>query len=116
LKVVGVIGGPKHEGNTYKLVRAVLDGALDAGHTVVTWRLRDVFIGQIGYFEEKVLLPLDDFDKMQPDLESMDALVLGAPIWYGQVDTRTFNFTTEPITITNTIAKRTLKSGRRPSR
>ena len=29
---------------------------------------------------------------MQPDLESMGALVLGAPIWYGQVDTRTFNF------------------------
>lgn len=91
LKVVGVIGGPKNDGNTFKLVRAVLDGALEAGHTVVTWKLKDVYLGQIGYFEEKVLLPLDDFDKMQPDLESMGALVLGAPIWYGQVDTRTFN-------------------------
>ncbi len=92
MKVVGVIGGPKTDGSTYKLVRAVLDGALEAGHTVVTWRLRDIPIGHIGYFEEKVLLPLDDFDKMQPDLESMGAMVLGAPIWYGSVDTRTFNF------------------------
>jgi len=92
MKVVGVVGGPKHDGNTFKLVRAVLDGALEAGHTVVTWRLRDIGIGHIGYFEDKVLFPLDDFDKMQPDLESMGALILGAPIWYGHVDTRTFNF------------------------
>jgi len=92
MKVVGIIGGPKHDGNTFKLVRAVLDGALEAGHTVVTWRLRDIQIGHIGYFEDKVLFPLDDFDQMQPDLESMGAMVLGAPIWYGHVDTRTFNF------------------------
>ena len=68
MKVVGVVGGPKHDGNTFKLVRAVLDGALEAGHTVVTWRLRDIGIGHIGYFEDKTLFPLDDFDKMQPDL------------------------------------------------
>ena len=92
MKVVGIIGGPKHDGNTFKLVRAVLDGALEAGHTVVTWRLRDTQIGHVGYFEDKTLFPLDDFDKMQPDLESMGAMVLGAPIWYGHVDTRTFNF------------------------
>jgi len=92
MKVVGIIGGPKHDGNTYKLVRAVLDGALEAGHTVVTWRLRDIQIGHVGYFEDKIIFPLDDFEKMQPDLESMGALVLGAPICYDQVDTRTFNF------------------------
>ena len=94
VKVVGIIGGPKHDGNTYKLVRAVLDGALEAGHTVVTYRLRDIYLGQIGYFENKTLFPLDDFEKMQPNLESMGALVLGAPIWYGQVDVRTLNFIT----------------------
>ena len=92
MKVVGIIGGPKTDGNTYKLTRAVLDGALEAGHTVVTYRLKDIYLGQLGYFEDKILFPLDDFDKMQPNLESMDALVLGAPIWFGQVDTRTFNF------------------------
>jgi multimeric flavodoxin WrbA len=92
MKVVGIIGGPKYDGNTFRLVRAVLDGALEAGHTVVTWRLRDVQIGHIGYFDDKILFPIDDFEKMQPDLESMGAIVLGAPIWYGHVDTRTFNF------------------------
>lgn len=92
MKVVGIVGGPKHDGNTYKLVRAVLDGALEAGHTVVTWRLKDIYLGQIGWFEDKILFPLDEFDKMQPDLESMGAMVLGSPIWYGSVDTRTFNF------------------------
>jgi multimeric flavodoxin WrbA len=92
LKVVGVIGGPKTDGNTFKLVRAVLDGALDAGHTVVTWRLRDIYIGHLGYFADEILPPNDDFEKMQADLESMDALVIGSPIWYGHVDTRTMNF------------------------
>jgi len=94
MKVVGVIGGAKTDGNTFKLVRAVLDGALEAGHTVVTWRLKDTYIGHLGYLEGETLLPLDDFEKMQPDLESMEALVLGAPVWYGQVDTRTLNFIT----------------------
>ena len=58
MKVVGVIGGPKTDGNTYRLVRAVLDGALDAGHTVGTWRLRDVAIGQLGYFDDKTFFPV----------------------------------------------------------
>lgn len=92
MKVVGIIGGPRADGNTYKLVRAVLDGALDAGHTVVTWRLRDVYIGHLGHFAEEILPPNDDFEKMQADLESMGAIVIGSPIWYGHVDTRTFNF------------------------
>lgn len=92
MKVVGVIGGPKQDGNTYRLVRAVLDGALDAGHTVVTWRLKDVYIGHLGYLEEEMKMPFDDFEKMQKDLETMGALVIGSPIWYGHVDTRTMNF------------------------
>jgi len=92
LKVVGIIGGPKLDGNTYKLVRAVLDGALDAGHTVVTWRLRDIYIGHLGHFADELIPPIDDFEKMKADLESMGALVIGSPVWYGHVDTRTFNF------------------------
>ncbi len=92
MKVVGIIGGPKTDGNTFKLVRAVLDGALDAGHTVVTWRLKDIYIGHLGHFAGETLAPNDDFEKMQADLESMDALVIGSPVWYGHVDTRTFNF------------------------
>jgi multimeric flavodoxin WrbA len=92
LKVVGIIGGPKNDGNTFRLVRAVLDGALDAGHTVVTWKLKDVYIGHLGHFAGETLPPNDDFEKMQVDLESMGALVIGSPVWYGHVDTRTFNF------------------------
>lgn len=92
MKVVGIIGGPKTDGNTFKLVRAVLDGALDAGHTVVKWRLKDIYIGHLGHFADEILPPNDDFEKMQEDLESMDALVIGSPIWYGHVDTRTMNF------------------------
>ncbi len=92
MKVVGIIGGPRLNGNTYKLVRGVLDGALDAGHTVVTYRLRDIYIGHIGAFDNEIKLPLDDFDKMKGDLESMGALVVGSPIFYHHVDTRTLNW------------------------
>ena len=92
MKVVGIIGGARTDGNTFKLVRAVLDGALDVGHTVVTWRLKDIYIGHLGHFADEILPPNDDFEKMQPDLESMGALIIGSPVWYGHVDTRTFNF------------------------
>lgn len=92
MKVVGIIGGPRDNGNTYKLVKAVLDGALDAGHTVKTWRLNNTYIGHLGCVGGEIVAPTDDFAKMQPDLESMGALVIGAPVWYGHVDTRTFNF------------------------
>lgn len=92
MKVVGVIGGPKLDGSTFKMVRAVLDGALDAGHTVVTWRLRDIYIGHLGYMDGEIKEPFDDFEKMQNDLETMGALVIGSPVWYGHVDTRTMNF------------------------
>lgn len=92
MKVVGIIGGPRLNGNTYNLMRAVLDGALDAGHTVVTYRLRDFYIGHIGAFDNEITLPLDDFEKMREDLESMGALVIGSPIFYGHVDTRTMTW------------------------
>ncbi len=94
LKVVGIIGGPKTDGNTFKLVRAVLDGALDAGHTVVKWRLKDLYIGHLGHFADETLPPNDDFEKMKEDLETMDALVIGSPVWYGHVDTRMYNWIT----------------------
>ena len=80
MKILGIIGGPKNDGNTSRLVRAVLDGALDADHTVVTWKLKDVYIGHLGYFAGETLPPNDDFEKILADLESMGALIIGSPI------------------------------------
>lgn len=107
MKVVGIVGGPKHDGNTFKLVRAVLDGALEAGHTTVLWRLKDIYIGHLGYFADEMLPPNDDFEKMQADLESMGAMVIGAPIWLVRWIPGHSTGSTEPMSTISITARRT---------
>ncbi len=92
MKVLGIVGGSKSNGNTVKLVEEVLAGAREAGHETVLFKLAEMNIGHIGDSNGEVTLPSDDFDRIKPHIESMGALVLGAPIWYGTVDSRTHVF------------------------
>jgi multimeric flavodoxin WrbA len=92
LKVIGVVGGPRRAGNTVRLVEAVLEGAREAGHETVLFKLAELDIGHIGDRDGEVAFPEDDFDKMKPHIESMGALVLGSPIYYGQLDSRMMTF------------------------
>jgi multimeric flavodoxin WrbA len=92
LKVLGIVGGAKHYGNTVSLVEEVLAGAREAGHETVLFKLVDMQIGHLGDDNGKTTFPKDDFDKIKPHIESMGALVFGAPIWFSTVDSRTHAF------------------------
>ena len=92
MKVLGVIGGPKKNGNTVKLVEAVLKGAEEAGHEVILFKLADMKIGHLGDKNGNVIFLNDDFEEIKPHIESMGAFVLGAPIWFSTVDSRTHAF------------------------
>jgi multimeric flavodoxin WrbA len=92
LKVLGIVGGAKSEGNTVKLVEEVLAGAREAGHETVLFKLGELEIGHLGEKDGETTFPIDDFEKIKPHIESMGALVLGAPIWYSTVDSRTHTF------------------------
>jgi multimeric flavodoxin WrbA len=76
MKILGVVGGVHREGNTTKLVEAVLDGAHHAGNETKLVKLVEL-----------------DFDHMhEKDGKWMGGFVLGAPIYFGQVDSRTMKF------------------------
>jgi multimeric flavodoxin WrbA len=92
LKVLGILGGANREGNTDKLVEEVLAGAREVGHETVLIKLVDEKIGHIGYNKGKSTFPKDDFEAIKPHLEAMGAIVIGAPIWYSTVDSRTHAF------------------------
>jgi multimeric flavodoxin WrbA len=92
LKVLGILGGANRDGNTAKLVEEVLAGAKEAGHETVLIRLVDEKIGHIDYCKGESTFPKDDFDAIKPHLETMGAIVIGAPIWYSTVDSRTHAF------------------------
>jgi multimeric flavodoxin WrbA len=92
MKVLGIVGGSKSNGNTVKLVEEVLAGAREAGHETVLFKLSEMSIGHIGDRGGEVTFPKDDFNKIMPHIESMGAFVLGAPIWFSTVDSRTHAF------------------------
>jgi multimeric flavodoxin WrbA len=92
MKVLGIVGGAKREGNTVRLVEEVLAGAKEAGHETILFKLVDVQIGHLGDDKGKTTFPRDEFEKIMPHIESMGALVLGAPIWFSTVDSRTHSF------------------------
>jgi multimeric flavodoxin WrbA len=92
LKVLGILGGANRDGNTAKLVEEVLLGANESGHETVLIRLVDEKIGHIGYRGGKSIFPRDDFEKIKLHLETMGAIVFGAPIWYSTLDSRTHTF------------------------
>lgn len=92
MKVLGIVGGSKSNGNTVKLVEEVLTGAREAGHETILFKLSEMSIGHIGDRGGEVTFPIDDFDEIMPHIESMGAFVLGAPIWFSTVDSRTHTF------------------------
>jgi multimeric flavodoxin WrbA len=92
MKVLGVIGGSRINGNTAKLVEEVLAGAREASHETILFRLADMDVGHIGDNYGEVIFPNDDFEGVKPHIETMGTLVLGAPIWFGTVDSRTHAF------------------------
>ena len=89
MKVVGIVGSPKREGNTAKLVEAVMEGAKEAGHETMLVYLCELNIGPLEAKKEKITYPKDDMVQLYPHLETMGALVLGTPIYYDQVSART---------------------------
>lgn len=92
MKVLGIVGGAKGNGNTVRLVEEVLAGAREAGHETVLFKLVDTKLDHLGDKDGVTTFPRDDFEEMKPHIESMGALVLGAPIWFSTVDSRTHAF------------------------
>ena len=89
MKVLGIVGSPHNDGHTAKLVEAVIAGVISAGHIADIFYLSDMEIGPIQASGGVLEYPEDDMARLYPHLETMDALVLGTPIYYDHVSSRT---------------------------
>jgi len=88
MKVVGIVGGPRREGNTAILVEEVLAGARESGNESHIFYLGDMEIKPLEWDDDGYIYPEDDFTTIMPHLESMGSLVLGTPIYYDHVSSR----------------------------
>lgn len=89
MKVLGIVGSPRREGHTARLVEEVLQGAKEAGHEAEIFYLCDLEIGPLEAEGGRIVYPEDDMMRLYPHIESMGALVLGTPIYYDHVSART---------------------------
>ncbi len=89
MKVIGLVGSPRRDGNTARLVEEALAGARDAGNETHVFYLSDMEIRPLEYGEDGYVYPEDDFQSLMPHLETMGGLVMGTPIYYDYVSSRT---------------------------
>jgi multimeric flavodoxin WrbA len=92
MNVLGFVGGPHRDGNTKKLVEAVMQGAKVSHHRVLLYQLCDLNINHIEEEGGELHYPNDDFANLYPEIESMNAIVLGTPIYYDHIDSRMKQF------------------------
>jgi multimeric flavodoxin WrbA len=93
MKILGIDGSPRKNGNTEKLVRAVLDGAGEEGYETTLCKLAAMKIspclGCIGCRETGECVVKDDMWKIYEGIQAADAIVIGSPVYMWQVSAQT---------------------------
>lgn len=88
MKVIGIVGSPRMNGNTNALVQQVLKGAAETGAETRNFILNEMnYRGCQGcdYCKNHEECKLeDDLVEVFKELESADGVVFGSPIYFGQ--------------------------------
>ena len=89
MKVLGLVGSPRREGNTDLLVEQILEGSRAKGHEVEKVLLYDYNISLCVDCRnckkgDYVCCINDDMQQIYPLMEGADVIVFGTPVyWYG---------------------------------
>ncbi|OGO05127.1 MAG: hypothetical protein A2Y73_03980 [Chloroflexi bacterium RBG_13_56_8] len=90
--VLGIVGSPRKNGRTNRLIEAALEGAASAGAETKKIYLVDYEIGQFrglgGADEASQTCP----EELSDLCEEADAIVLGAPVYWGDINGLTKDF------------------------
>ena len=93
IKVLGLVGSPKVDGNTSKLVNAVLEGAAENGAETVVYNLASLDIkgcDACGRCQEHGYCVIDDdMQNIYREIQSVDVIVLGSPVYMWQMTAQT---------------------------
>ena len=98
MKIIGIIASPRKDGNTAWIVNKILEGANEEGAVTQCWSFSDLDIkpcrGCLGCHQgDRGCVINDDMQKIYRALEHADALVLGSPIYMGQMSGQAKIFT-----------------------
>jgi multimeric flavodoxin WrbA len=93
VKVLGLEGSPRKNGNTEKLVKAILGGATEKGADTKFYKLAKMNISLcLGCFscrETGTCVTEDDMQLLHGEIQSSDAIILGSPVYMWQVSGQT---------------------------
>jgi len=93
VKILGICGSPRREGNTEVLVKEALKGAQDAGAAAEEIFLRDKIISPCleiyGCKKDGQCVIKDDFQEVAERMIESDALILASPIFFYTVSAHT---------------------------
>jgi len=92
MKIIGIIASPRKEGNTAWVVNAILGGAKDQGAETQSWYFSDLDIGPCrgclcchnGERDQGCIID-DDMQDLYGAIEGADTIVLGSPVYMGQM-------------------------------
>jgi Multimeric flavodoxin WrbA len=98
MKVIGFIASPHKEGNTAWTVNKILEGAKQQGAQTQAWYFSDLDIkpcqGCLGCHKtDHGCVINDDMQKLYAAIEQANAIVLGSPIYMGQMSGQAKIFT-----------------------
>ena len=98
MKIIGFSASPRKEGNTAWIVNKILEGAQEQGAETQPWYFSDLDIkpcrGCLGCKQGDLRCVInDDMQKLYDALEHADALVLGSPVYMGQMSAQAKIFT-----------------------
>lgn len=89
MKILGIVGSPRKNGNTHVLVSRILDGAREAGADTEAVLLGELDIEECSgchacWGGNHVCGKRDEMKTLYPKIIGCDALILGTPVyWYG---------------------------------
>jgi multimeric flavodoxin WrbA len=98
MKIIGFIASPRKEGNTAWIVNKILEGANEQGAETQSWYFSDLDIKPCrscyGCKQgDRGCIINDDMQKLYGAIEHADALILGSPVYMGQMSAQAKIFT-----------------------
>jgi multimeric flavodoxin WrbA len=97
MKIIGFVASPRKEGNTAWIINKILEGAKEQGAETQSWYFSDLDIKPCrscyGCKQSDQCAINDDMQKIYDAIEHADALVLGSPVYMGQMSAQAKIFT-----------------------
>jgi len=99
MKIIGFIASPRKQGNTAWIVNKTIEGAKEQGTETQSWHFSDLDIkpcqGCLCCHKQgdRGCVINDDMQKLYDAIEQADAIVLGSPIYMGQMSAQAKIFT-----------------------